>query len=153
MPGVPVVDGEVVYLYLTHVYNELNRPVTARMLAKAMDKDDSGSSSFYDIQGSLDSLYERHLIRKGRIGYEPLDLSSALRRQLLMDEVEPFVREYGETAEAHVDKVWDFRTPLIKPAAGGIWGLGPVGHLILYDRLWKGLTLDLPDHEDDLDQY
>lgn len=134
---------DVVYGYMKQVYDETDRPVTTGMIASVMNKDLPGSGDRFVIRDSLDSLADRRLISWEGQGYVPLVRSSALRRQVEMEEVRPFTREYGETPEAHEDRVWDFRTALTKPEAGGKWGLGATGHLIPSDRRWTGLTQEL----------
>jgi len=150
VPGVyPFPEEEdVVYGYLAELYGKLNKPVTGRMLAYAMDREISGSSGKFHVEESLEDLLRKGLISWEGGGYTPLRRSIAFRKQLEMEEVEPFTREYGESAESHVDKVWDFRTALTKPEAGGKWGLAPTSHFFYKDRPWKGLTQENVGGED-----
>lgn len=142
MPGVyPFPEWEdVVYGYLDSLYRKSGRPVTAAAMASAMEREVPGSTSRYDVEDALDSLEDRYLVKRIGKGYITLRRGEALERQLEMEEVEPFTREYGEVPEAHVDKVWDFRTALTKPSAGGKWGLAPTSHYFYKDKPWTGLT-------------
>lgn len=142
MPGVfPFPEFEdVVYGYLGDLYRRMGRPVMADFIFAFMNRDVPRSAVKADVKDALDSLEDKGLIQKVGGGYVILGTKEALGRQLELSEVEPFTREYGETSEAHLDKVWDFRTELVKPEAGGKWGLAPTVHLIPTDRPWKGLT-------------
>lgn len=143
MPGVypPVEDEDIVYEYLVDYYREGGgKAVLSSTLYREIQRDTHGGVSEDHVSSILNTLAKKGLISKSKAGYKPLEGAATLRRQLEMREVQPFTREYGETAEAHIDKPWDFRTALTKPRAGGRWGLGATGHLIQGDRAWRGLT-------------
>lgn len=143
MPGVypPIEDEDIVYEYLVDYYREGGgKAVLSTTLSRIIQRDTHGGVSEDHVNSILNTLEKKGLISKSKAGYKPLERSAALRRQLEMEEVQPFTREFGETAEAHIDKPWDFRTPLMKPKAGGKFGLGATGHLIQSDRAWRGLT-------------
>ena len=144
MPGVypPIEEGDIVYEYLVGCYREGGgKPVSSGTLSRIIQRDARGSGVSEDYVNSvLNTLVRKGFITKSKAGYKPLERTAALRRQLEMEEVQPFTREFGETAEAHIDKSWDFRTPLMKPKAGGKFGLGATGHLIQSDRARRGLT-------------
>lgn len=142
MPGIyPFPEWEdVVYGYLSYMYGKRGRPIKAMDLASSMSRE-VGPTDKDDVEDALDSLEDKYLIKRIGGGYVTLRRGEALGRQLGMEEVEPFTREYGETPEAHIDKVWDFRTALTKPRAGGRWGLAPTSHYFYKDRPWTRLTL------------
>lgn len=141
MPGIyPFPELEdVVYGYLAALYGKVGRPITVGMIGTAMSRDVPGFVVKADVKDALDSLEDKALIKRVGGGYIILDLREALGKQLELGEVEPFTREFGETPEAHLDKVWDFRTELVKPEAGGKLGLYPTSHYFR-DRLWTGLA-------------
>jgi len=132
---------DVVHGYLVELYRRFGRPVPALVLLVTMKRDVPDSEwKLGDVKEALDSLVEQELILEKGGGYKPLAFVGALRRQLQVEEVEPFTREYGETPEAHIDKVWDFRTALTKPEAGGKYGLYPTSHYFIEDKRWRGLV-------------
>lgn len=138
--------ADVVYGYLEDLSKGGRFAVKSRSLKLALNRDSPGWADHFDLERILLNLNERGLIEwvPGE-GWIPLSLQGQFSRQLGMPEVVPFTREPGESLEAHIDKFWDVeKEELVKPEAGGKWGLAPIVQYLETDKRWKGLTKEGP---------
>ncbi len=128
-------DRELVYMYIDHLYNKYEKGVPVRLIKDYMEDEFEGSSE--NLSSSLKSLLEEGLIERDKYGFKPLTGAKALRRQMEMEEVVPFTRVGEDLPESHLDKVYSFSTPLIKPV--GRFGLIPTSPSLSENKKWERL--------------
>ena len=133
---------DIVYSYLVALYKRFGRPMNPITIAMYLSDDVGEKVKAKDVGDALRDLEQKGLILGFNEKFRPKGLSEDLRVQLALQEVEPFTREYGETPEAHIDKVWDFREELVKPEVGGKYGLPPLIQYSYMEKPWEGLIQD-----------